>query len=262
MVTTEIPAAELAPGMVAVHRIGEGVAFEQVSEIDTKPSPFIHPPFDAELRERMVKLKAALDEVYNPTLEQWEDEFRRDLNMAREIVLWERMAAAYSECVAALGLTGPQRKECIQTILARVNNGEHALETVKLEALTKEQAKEILRVFDLANPKNETSGPPQKLFGVKHRFGGDEPWDYSTIENLEEFKECVADATIIAFVDINDPANGAVVYGRKLLESIASGGEAQPVRFAVFAIDLRSDQLEHLCAAVAETKGSYDDPNG
>jgi hypothetical protein len=149
LATAVIPAAELAPGMMAIERPGHGVAFESLAEMAPLlgESPFQHPPFDAALRDRMAKLKAALDEIVPKTLEKWEEGFRKDTNMEREIQIWECIAEGYSKAVDLFKFTGPQRRECLAIILAVVNNGQHALETVQLDKLSKKQAEEVVMLF-------------------------------------------------------------------------------------------------------------------
>lgn len=98
----------------------------------------------------------------------------------------------------------------------------------------------------------------EKLFGFQHRFGGDDPYDYSSIKSLEEFKTLVADVTVIAFVDINGKGDG-VIFGREIINAIGQRAiPPQEVCMMVFAIDHHSTQFEHLLAAIQITKGFHE----
>lgn len=83
-------------------------------------------------------------------------------------------------------------------------------------------------------------------------------WDYRLLESLEEFKDVIADASVILAVDTKTEKM-ASVYGTELLRAVASGIiPEQHKYFVAFAIDLSSTQLEHLLAAVVVTKGFHE----
>lgn len=59
--------------------------------------PHRHPPFDDEEVRRLIRgIQKTLAEVEPATLEQWEDDFRRDNRPEREIATWLHIAAVYS----------------------------------------------------------------------------------------------------------------------------------------------------------------------
>lgn len=98
-----MPARELAPGMVQVELEGiEGVCWVNPSHL--QQSPYQHPPFDEETRDYLRQIKAALDEVYPQSLEQWEDGFRCDRDAEREIAIWLHIAEVYNKLTAAPAL--------------------------------------------------------------------------------------------------------------------------------------------------------------
>jgi hypothetical protein len=88
-----IPASELAPGMV--HAQVEGVGLVWIAATQARPGPYQHGPFSKEVRDYLRQIKQALDEVYPQTLEQWEDGFRRDRNVERQIALWLHISSVY-----------------------------------------------------------------------------------------------------------------------------------------------------------------------
>ena len=106
--------------------------------------------------------------------------------------------------------------------------------------------------------KCECSVP--KVFSEKH------PWltnafDYSAVESLEEFREMVADATLILAMDKNG-IGFSPVCGLETLWAICIGAiPNQRLSCVAFVIDFASEQLEHLLAAVSTVKG-YHEYNG
>jgi hypothetical protein len=151
---TTIPAAELAPGMVWAHIEGVGNAYIR-AEAAMLGGTYRHPPFNHDLREAMRVLKRHLDEIYPLSLKKWEAGFRKDLHIQREIGIWVRIAERYTRCKDALDLSSKrQREDCFYVILSVVNNGrEHALETVELKAISREQAEQIIEIFCAPAPE-------------------------------------------------------------------------------------------------------------
>ena len=140
--TTEIPAAELAPNMIRANVESVGEVWIDSSKVQMA-SQYKHPPFNGEMKELMRMFKAKLDEVYPMTVEQWEDGFRKDANMERELEQWANIANAYGY----FGANAPkhQRKEVFNIILSIYNNGpDTALECVRLNNVPRAQAEQIV----------------------------------------------------------------------------------------------------------------------
>jgi hypothetical protein len=97
---------------------------------------------------------------------------------------------------------------------------------------------------------------PAEFFGgdLAEVSPGKEVWDYSRIKSLEEFKEIAAPASVIFTVDW---ASGGMncAYGRSTLERIAASAHSEMIGTVVFGIDVDTDQVELLLAAVMNTKG-------
>lgn len=93
---TEIPAVELAPGMVRAQVKGrEGIVWIDPSQM--KQGGYQHPPFEGVARDAIQSIQAAFPEVYEKSYEFWEDGFRRDHNPENEIGLWLHIAKIFSE---------------------------------------------------------------------------------------------------------------------------------------------------------------------
>jgi hypothetical protein len=92
---TTIPAAELAEGMVRARVEGiEGEVYVQVHQL--RQSDYRNAPFDEEKKALMREFAALFADVYPATADDWEDGFRRDVHMDREIGAWRGIAKAYS----------------------------------------------------------------------------------------------------------------------------------------------------------------------
>jgi hypothetical protein len=145
-----IPAAELAPGMVRARLNGvEDEVWVDASRLQQN----VHqqPPFPEEVRDLFRQLKAALDEVYPMSLEQWEDGFRRDSNPEPEIAYWLHLAQTYSRLVApdaGLGAT-PERRLAVFKLLAGcgIAPRERVLGVAERGPLTREEAERVVDAF-------------------------------------------------------------------------------------------------------------------
>lgn len=54
-----------------------------------------HPPFEGELKQRIINIQKELEAVNAQGYAEWEDGFRRDQNPANEIAIWERIVGVY-----------------------------------------------------------------------------------------------------------------------------------------------------------------------
>ena len=144
---TLMPADELAPGMVRA-RV-EGVDGDVwIDSAGLHPGEYRHPPFSPPVREQLRLIHEALDEVYPQSVEEWEDGFRRDAHADREIALWLRIAAAYRRAVTERAYEPAQKRDVFAVILSCANNPrEHVLNVVKLRALTRGEALQLIGLF-------------------------------------------------------------------------------------------------------------------
>jgi hypothetical protein len=107
-----------------------------------------HPPFAAPVREQLRVLQETLAEVYPQSLEEWEDGFRRDAHAEREIALWLRIAEAYRRAVTERAYEPAQKRDVFAVFLSCANNPrEHVLNVVKLRALTRGEALQLVGHF-------------------------------------------------------------------------------------------------------------------
>ncbi|MBW3622813.1 MAG: hypothetical protein KY468_05320 [Armatimonadetes bacterium] len=144
---SEIPAEELAPGMIRVEVEGiEGEVWADVSRL--RKSDYRHPPFTEEIRDYLREIRQKLDEVYPLSLEEWEDDFRRDQNPEREIAIWLFIAERYAEQVNGRSLNPVQKMDVFRILVSCSNNPkENVLSVTHLEALPREEAQRIVDRF-------------------------------------------------------------------------------------------------------------------
>lgn len=151
---TLMPARELAPGIVlASGPDTHGPAYVDRRELlaTLKPSPYQHPPFDSAKRELMQFFSLALMDVKPLTPAQWEDEFRKDVNVDREIAMWQHLTVTYlglirdHACMDKPHNLKKQYQDFFSVLLQCLNvPREHVLKTVELQIITPEEAQNVV----------------------------------------------------------------------------------------------------------------------
>ena len=98
---------------------------------------------------------------------------------------------------------------------------------------------------------------------ITKRFDIDgEPYDYSALESLAEFKQLTSEARFIRAVDTTDHKRQTVLWGTELLRAIAAKViPPQEGEMVCFALDFDTAAMEHLIAAVQVTKGFDETPD-
>ena len=148
---SEIPEAELAPGMIQAQLDGVGLVWIRAARVKT--GPIRHPPFSEELRGLLREIRTTFDEVYPKSLEDWEDGFRRDANAEQEIAAWYYAARKYQQCLRGQNYSLPQRQEVFAIIAACMTSPrEQVLKIVQLSALPQEKATEAIEIFFAVEP--------------------------------------------------------------------------------------------------------------
>jgi hypothetical protein len=149
---TEIPMDELAPGMIRASFPGiEGEVWIEPGEL--RPNEYQYAPFDDDVRACLRQIKAALDEVYPQSLEQWEDGFRRDQNAEEEIAIWVHISRIYRDSAAGPDVSPDRKRETFAVLIACANSGPEAWRyTVSLRHLTEAEAQAIARRFFGGDP--------------------------------------------------------------------------------------------------------------
>ncbi len=89
-----VPQDTLGPEMIRIDL--EGKIYWADSNQLTQ-NDFQHPPFEGELKQRILKIQKELESVNSQTYAEWEDGFRRDQNPKNEIAIWEHIASVYQK---------------------------------------------------------------------------------------------------------------------------------------------------------------------
>jgi hypothetical protein len=124
---------------------------ERLKTEDIKPGPVLHDTLTPHQVERLRKLRAALAEVDDSSLEKWIDDFRHDANPDREIAVFEAIAQAYQAFCTSRPRTLAQKQDVFNLLLERSGTtDEDVLKHRKLKALTIDDAKEALSYYKKA----------------------------------------------------------------------------------------------------------------
>lgn len=146
---SEIPEAELAPGMVLANVEGVGRVWIKASSV-VGSGIYRH---DADSFEPVMGLitsiRDKLNEVFPMTLKQWVDGFRKDMNPEQEIARWGHAAKVYEQCVKEFNFIAAQRKELFREVLTNCLScpPENVLTLASLDRITKEQAQRAIGLY-------------------------------------------------------------------------------------------------------------------
>jgi hypothetical protein len=144
---SSMPASELAPGMMEAVVAGIGLVWVAAANVQLG-GPYRHPPFTENIRQRLRRIKASLDEVFPKSLEAWEDGFRKDHYPRQEIATWLHIATTYQRCTAMTALTPQQRRDYFQVIVTcSTSPREQVIESVQLEAISRKEAERAIELY-------------------------------------------------------------------------------------------------------------------
>jgi hypothetical protein len=81
--------------------------------ISNRPTTELPPALVA----RIIDLRLALDEVYSSSLEEWLDDFQRDVYPEPEVLWWERLSRSYLAYRDKRDLSAEQRQAAFKTLV-------------------------------------------------------------------------------------------------------------------------------------------------
>ena len=127
----------------------EEASNESVQYIDPNKiqfSPIIHEKLSDDQMARIKAIHGVFGEFDGQSLEQWVEDFRRDLDPEPNIVVWEQMAVAYEGYLSSQdNLSKGQKLDVYRLILFRSMVPENeVLEQLKTETLTQKEARKVL----------------------------------------------------------------------------------------------------------------------
>lgn len=131
----------------AANGTGGNVEWIEVDKI--QPGPTVHETLTDEQMAHIKALQKVFFEVDGQPVEQWVDNFKRDLNPDRELAIWERMATAYGDyCASREDLTIDVKKEVYKIVLLRsMAPPDEVLSRIELKHLSKDEAQDIMRGY-------------------------------------------------------------------------------------------------------------------
>lgn len=83
---------KLGPEMIRVNHDGK-IYWANANQLTQ--NTYQHPPFEGELKQRILNIQKELEAVNSQSYAEWEDGFRRDQNPKDEIAIWERIVSVY-----------------------------------------------------------------------------------------------------------------------------------------------------------------------
>lgn len=127
---------------------GQGGKVQWVDPNTIQPGPIRREALTDEQMARIRALQATFVEVDGMTVEKWVDDFKRDLNPDKELMIWEQMAKAYRAYCNGKQLSAEAKKDVYGIVLLRSMAPEpEVLQRVQLKQLTKEDAVEVMKGF-------------------------------------------------------------------------------------------------------------------
>ncbi|OYW31049.1 MAG: hypothetical protein B7Z47_02270 [Chthoniobacter sp. 12-60-6] len=116
-----------------------------------KPGPIRHEALTEKQLERVRYLQSVFREVDPTPIEKWIEDFQRDANPDREIVIWEGMAEPYKLFTTSRDLSLEEKKEAYRVVLMRSGApDDEVLKHLDLKTLTEQDAKQIMALFTVA----------------------------------------------------------------------------------------------------------------
>jgi len=143
LLTGVVPACQTQPGNKQnsgdLHWIDPG---------SVEPGPVRHPELSANQLERLRKIHRTLVEVDPSSFEKMVDDFKRDLDPEREILIWEQIASAYESYCSTTSLTLAEKRDVFRVLLIRSRAPEdEALKRLRLDVLTPAEARRVMRYY-------------------------------------------------------------------------------------------------------------------
>jgi hypothetical protein len=124
--------------------------------------PIQHETLTAAQFERIRELRQTFRDVDSSSLEKWIDDFRRDADPDREIVIWERMAQAYRTYSSHRPLSRAAKADLFGVLLMRSSGSDSfVLSNMRLSVLTPADARDILRLYQAAPAPIQVTDSPR-----------------------------------------------------------------------------------------------------
>lgn len=132
--TETIPAEDLQTGEI-----------QWIDPNDLQQGPIQRDSLTPKQIERISALQKVFVEIDGKSVEEWADNFKRDLNPDNELAIWERMAKSYTRYCRSHELTLDGKSEVYKIVLLRsMASPDDVLSRLQLTTLSKEDALEVM----------------------------------------------------------------------------------------------------------------------
>ncbi len=124
----------------------ESLQYVDLSNLNEQP---IGTSIISELQKNRIKIIANIfHDVFPDSMEKWINDFSKDDDPEREILIWENMAKAYTQICSHWTFTKKQKVEVFDLILHRSSLPKKlVLQKVQLKVLSRKQAKYVLSKY-------------------------------------------------------------------------------------------------------------------
>ena len=151
---SQIPAAELAPGMIKANVEGVGEVFIRADGVsESNPNRILPEGFEP--------IASVVLEIIGPRMasikssEDWLGPFRKDAHPVRELISWMWVAAVYHEMTHGGTDPEPVTRDVFTVLVSSMTNGAQALEVIQLGRISTSRAKAIIARHQRANSEHE-----------------------------------------------------------------------------------------------------------
>lgn len=114
---------------------------------DIRRSPIRRDSLPEALLSRITAIHEILRDVKNGTLEEMIEDFRRDADPDREIIIWEKIASAYVDYTTSYELPNEARREVLSVLLIASMGGSLEDCGLELRCLTPAQVKAVFQEY-------------------------------------------------------------------------------------------------------------------
>jgi len=157
---TEIPSAELAPGMIKVYIPSIGEAYEKAhqNKLNTeKKHKKLNPDCD---KAASITYEILKEVLHVKSFNEWRDGFLKDLHPKRELMIWLNISGTYEYFTKGKKLRGEEKRE-IYNLTTTCSNSDRS---------------DVLNIFNckcLSKARAKTIRDRYYKFDLEERFGND-----------------------------------------------------------------------------------------
>lgn len=112
-----------------------------------KQNHFQHPPFEGDLRQRIINIKNKLQLVNSQTYAEWEDGFRRDQNPQNEVLIWEHIARVYLKFSKNVLDLAAKREIYRVSVICSYSEPNTVLNQAQVKVISSQVAQEIISEY-------------------------------------------------------------------------------------------------------------------